>query len=62
MTIRAVQGCPDTADAASRSSRGCAVFAAEPDVAWDVETPDLAWVRREIGRFLADFGVVASGA
>src|SRR5262245_55897052 len=54
-----MQGCPDTADAASRSSRGCAVFAAEPDVAWDVETPHLAWVRREIGRFLKPFELSA---
>jgi AraC-like DNA-binding protein len=35
------------------------VFAAEPDVAWDVQTPDLAWVRREIARFLKPFELSA---
>jgi AraC-like DNA-binding protein len=35
------------------------VFAADPDVTWDVQTPDLAWVRREIGRFLKPFQLSA---
>jgi AraC-like DNA-binding protein len=35
------------------------VFAAEPDVAWDVQTPDLAWMRREIARFLKPFQLSA---
>jgi AraC-like DNA-binding protein len=35
------------------------VLAAEPEVAWDVQTPDLAWVRREIARFLKPFALSA---
>ena len=35
------------------------MFAAVPDVPWDVQTPDLAWVRREISRFLNPFELSA---
>ena len=59
-TIRELQCYPDSAERL-RTNRiiGRVMHATNLDVPWNIDTPDLAWVRREVGRFLKPYALDA---